>query len=429
MASRFKSLDILLTDIMRPGSRIIFRRNIGLRSRAIAPFLLYDADPYVVVGENGRLYWIHDAYTSSTSYPYSEPYPIQLADGRTYRLNYMRNSVKVVTDAFDGTVRFYLMDDKDPVVRCYEKIYPGLFRPLSEMPDFLRPHLRYPEMLFQAQAEQYATYHMTDPRQFYEREDKWAIAQELGGKGGAVGSATGRREPMAPYYATMRLPGEDKAEFILMLPYTPITKPNMIAWLAARCDPEHYGDLVVYKFTAQELVDGPQQIESYIDQDTDISKDLTLWGQAGSDVIRGNLLVIPIGESLLYVEPLFLRAQEGEIPELKRVIVFANGTVAMETSLDSALAKVIGAPLPAAIVSVPTTTGAPASPEAAPEGAPQPAPPPRAGPPADVAQLVQQANERYAKAQQLLKQGDFAGYGEQMKALGETLNRLRERAR
>ena len=415
MASRFRSLDMFLTRIINSKSRIIFRRNIALQSRAIAPFLLYDADPYTVVGEDGRLYWIHDAYTTSRNYPYSEPFPVTLADGRTYDLNYIRNSVKVVTDAYDGTVTFYLVNTKDPVVRSYDKIYPGLFKPLSEMPEFLLEHLRYPEMLFQAQAQQYATYHMTDPRLFYEREDKWAVAQELGGKGAARVTGTGQHEPMMPYYATMRLPGEDKAEFILMLPYTPINKPNMIAWLCARCDPKHYGQLLVYKFTAQELVDGPQQIEAYIDQDAEVSKDLSLWRQGGSDVIRGNLLVIPIEKSVLYVEPLFLKAQQGEIPELKRIIVFAGGRVAMERTFQDALARVVRGPVPAAVAEAP--------------GAPERPPAVGALAPAEVSRLVEEANARYRKAQERLKAGDFAGYGEEMDALGKVLTRLGSQTR
>jgi hypothetical protein len=408
IASRFRSLDLLITPIIRKGSRVLFRRNIAERAYAIAPFLLYDPDPYIVVGKNGNLYWIQDAYTVSRSYPYSEPYTIGFPGGGGLQFNYLRNSVKVITDAYNGTITFYLWDPKDAVARCYQRAFPRLFTPREKMPPFLRAHLRYPELLFKAQAEHYATYHMTDPGEFYERVDKWAVAQELAGKGGVEQVSGIDHEPMQPYYVIMRLPDEKDAEFILLLPYTPITKPNMRAWLCARCDGKQYGQLLVYQFSGQRLIDGPQQIESYVDQDTNISKDLSLWKTGGSDVIRGNLLVIPIEKSLLYVEPLFLRAQRGAIPELKRVITFANGKIAMEPTLAEALARVV-------VGAVPTAAPVPAA-----------AGPPAAGPPVApaVRALVEQARSLYADAQQRLREGDLAGYAEKMKELGLLLDRL-----
>ena len=413
-ASRFTSLDLLLTNIISNQTALLFRRNIVERAYSIAPFLLYDYDPYVVVGQDGKLYWIHDAYTVSRAYPYSDPYVVRSPDGAALAFNYIRNSVKIVTDAYDGTITFYLRDPDDPVARCYKQAFPHLFKPYEQMPSFLKPHLRYPELLFKAQAEHYATFHMTDPATFYQREDKWAIAQELAGKGGTQQVSGGDHEPMQPYYVIMRLPGEKAGEFILLLPYTPVGRPNMIAWLCARCDGERYGELLVYTFPAQKLIDGPQQIESYIDQDANISQDLSLWRTGGSDVIRGNLLVIPIEKSLLYIEPLFLRAQKGEIPELKRVIAYANGKVAMESTLADALAQVTGGRI-----------AMPGLAAAAPAGAPPPAPRPmREGTRA----LVEQARSLYQDAQERLREGDLAAYGEKIKELGTVLDRLEKTA-
>lgn len=320
-AIKFNDLKILLTGYIGDDSRFMFNRNIKSRVKEIAPFLAYDSDPYLVIN-NGRMRWILDGYTLSNLYPYSEP---------VGGFNYIRNSVKVVIDAYDGTVNFYISDPNDPIVSTYSKIFPKLFKPISELPKGLKEHLRYPYDLFMVQASKYAAYHMQDPQVFYNQEDLWNIPKE---------NYDGSEQAMEAYYTIMRLPKEKREEFLLMLPFTPNNKSNMIAWLAARCDGDNYGKLIVYKFPKDKLVYGPMQIEARIDQETEISKQLSLWGQKGSRVIRGNLLAIPIEESLLYVEPLYLEASEGELPELKRVIVAYKDHIAMEETLDGALQNI-----------------------------------------------------------------------------------------
>ena len=283
----------------------------------LAPFLELDPDPYLVVN-GGRLFWIQDAYTVASGYPYAEP-----ADG----VSYIRNSVKVAIDAFNGDVAFYVIDPADPIVRLYRAAFPALFRDLDAMPAGLPAHLRYPQRLFEIQVRQYAKYHMTVPQVFYNDEDLWTVPREKYG---------GEVIPMVPYYVLLRLPGEERLEFMLMTPMTPANRDNLIAWMAARSDAPHYGDLLVFKLPKERLILGPLQVEAMIDQDTTISRQLSLWDQRGSRVIRGNLLVIPIDESLLYVEPVYLRAEENDIPQLKRIIVSDGETLAMEPSLEEA---------------------------------------------------------------------------------------------
>jgi uncharacterized membrane protein (UPF0182 family) len=388
----FRDVNLLISGSLRPESRILFRRSIADRISAIAPFLLLDRDPYVVVS-GGRLYWIQDAYTTAETFPYSEPV-------RGLRLNYIRNSVKVVVDAFDGTVTLYAMDEHEPVLAAYARIFPGLFRPFAEMPEDLRRHVRYPEDLFLVQAEIYRTYHMTNPDVFYNKEDLWSFPTE---------TAAGARSAVQPYYVIMKLPGGAREEFILMQPMTPSNRSNMVAWLAARCDPPEYGELVEYQFPKERLIYGPQQIEARIDQDTTISQQLSLWNQMGSKVIRGNLLVIPVEDSVVYVEPLYLRSEEGQIPELKRVIVAYGDRVAMEPTLEAALAALFQ----------PAAAQAAAVPPAAPvPGAAAPGPPPAAaaGAPAPAA-----ARAHYHAALDALRAGDFAGFGRELDALGKAL--------
>jgi uncharacterized membrane protein (UPF0182 family) len=317
-------ISIVLSSYLTPQSRIQLWRTVEQRVSQIAPFLKLDSDPYLVVDE-GRLFWIQDTYTVADGFPYSEP----AEDG----FSYIRNSVKVVVDAYEGDVRFYIVDPADPVLRAYRAAFPGLFRPLDEMSPGLRQHLRYPLDLFEVQVDKFNTYHMTVPQVFYNREDVWASPYE---KFGA------KTIKLQPYYVLMKLPGENRLGFLLMTPVTPGNRDNMIAWIGARSDFPGYGEMIVYKLSKDSLILGPLQIEAMIDQDTTISRQLTLWDQRGSRVIRGNLLVIPINQSFLYVEPVFLLAAETNIPQLKRVIVSDGEQIAMESTLAGALQVVLG---------------------------------------------------------------------------------------
>ncbi|MGE5772519.1 MAG: UPF0182 family protein [Hyphomicrobiales bacterium] len=386
-AWHFSDINLLLSSYITGDSRIMIRRNIQERVRTIAPFLRLDRDPYLVVS-SGSLYWMQDAYTTSDFFPYAQP-------AHNLGLNYIRNSVKVVVDAYNGTVDFYLMDSADPIAATYQRIFPGLFKPFAAMPPDLQTHIRYPEDLFRIQAEIYQVYHMEAADVFYNREDLWQFPREPEGGGTTL---------MAPYYIIMRLPGETQAEFFLMLPMVPSRRDNMIAWLAARCDPPDYGKLIVYEFPKDKLVYGPFQIEALINQNTEISQQLTLWNQMGSRVIRGNLLVIPIENSILYVSPLYLRAVQGQLPELKRVIAAYGDRVVMKETLPEALAALFeGAAAPA----VPSASAGT----------------PLAGPAADRAR---EALDHYNLAIERLKSGDWTGFGtelDMMRGLLEDMNR------
>ena len=330
-AWQFGDINILISDPITPDSRLQYRRLIKERVTIVAPFLTLDRDPYLVVDKDGRLVWIQDAYTTSDRYPYSTPVTSPFSNTT---FNYIRNSVKVVTDAYNGTIDFYVSDPQDPVIRAYEGIFPTLFRPIDQLPADLRAHLRYPEDMFSLQAQSYLQYHMTDPTVFFNKEDQWSIPNEV---------FADSQQPVVPYYVIMRLPGETKPEFVLILPFTPAEKPNMVAWLAARMDGEDYGKLLSFEFSRGVQLDGPIQIEARIDNDTVISQQFTLWNQAGSRVIRGNLLVIPLGETILYVEPIYLQAADVPLPEMKRVILATAKRVVMEPSLDAALDSLFGA--------------------------------------------------------------------------------------
>ncbi len=388
----FGDINILLSEYVTADSRILFRRNIQQRVRAIAPFLRLDADPYIVVSE-GRLFWIQDAYTTSSWFPYSKP-----IDGDS--ANYIRNAVKVVIDAYNGTVDFYVSDPSDPIIATYERIFPGLLKPFAAMPADLKRHVRYPEDQFQIQAEIYRAYHMDQPEVFYNREDLWQFPRQPTGV-----DDTGDTK-MAPYYINMRLPGETRTEFVLMLPMVPSQRENMIAWLAARCDQPDYGKLIVYTFPKEKLVYGPFQIEALINQNTDVSQQISLWNQMGSRVIRGNLLVVPIENSLLYVTPLYLRAQTGQLPELKRVIAVYGGHVVMEQTLGQALA---------ALFTAPAAAPEPAAPELAPGAAMA------SGPASGAARA---ALDHYQRAIDRLKAGDWSGFGKELDALRPLLQAL-----
>jgi hypothetical protein len=330
-AAHLGDIKLLMSNDLTSASRVLLYRNIRERVQRIAPFFQYDADPYMVISAAGRIVWLLDGYTVSDWFPYSAATP-----GLG---NYVRNAVKVTVDAYDGTVHFYIADPADPVIRTLARIFPGLLQPLEAMPADLRAHIRYPEGLFRVQAAMYAVYHMRDTQVFYNKEDLWSIP---------IGHGDGPDRPMEPYYLILRLPGEPKEEFVLLIPFNPSKKDNLSAWLAARSDPPHYGKLVVYNFPKQKLIYGPRQIEARIDQDSFISQQLTLWNQRGSQVIRGNLLVIPIERSLVYVEPLYIAAEKGQLPELKRVIVGFGDRIAMEETLDGAMARVFGGAAPPA---------------------------------------------------------------------------------
>jgi uncharacterized membrane protein (UPF0182 family) len=386
----YGDLNILLSRYVTLESRILIRRNIRDRIRAIAPFLRLDNNPYLVV-EAGRLFWIQDAYTTSDWFPYAAP----SVDGAS--LNYIRNSVKIVVDAYNGAVEFFVFDPADPIVATYERIFPTLFKPRHAMPPDLRSHVRYPEDLFAIQARQFSAYHMNSPEVFYNREDLWKFPREATEPEEMETGDAGAQ--MSPYYIMMRLPGEARTEFFLMLPMTPSRRENMIAWLAARCDPPDYGKLIIYEFPKDKLVYGPYQIEALINQNTQISQQISLWNQMGSRVIRGTLLAVPIRKSLLYVSPLYLRARSGQLPQLKRVIAAFGERVVMERTLPEALAALFEQTAPS---SLPSTS--------APEG------------PAD--RRGQQALAEYDRALERLKAGDWAGFGRSFDALRGLIEQL-----
>ena len=323
----YQSFDILLSNYITPESKIMFRRQVKERVSTIAPFLHMDRDPYLVVVD-GRMKWMLDAYTTTDRYPYAEPFLLPRKS-----INYIRNSVKIVMDAYHGTVDFYVSDPTDPMIQVYGRIFPGAFKAMEDLPESLVSHVRYPADFFDVQAAMYRAYHMTDATVFYNKEDMWEAPRELFGD---------KEQLMQSYYLIMKLPGEEEEEFILLVPFVPTNKDNMISWLAARCDPENYGRLVLYQFPKQRLIYGPSQIEARIDQTPEISEQMTLWSQAGSRVIRGNLLVIPVDDALMYVEAVYLQAESSQLPELKRVIVSYENSIAMEPTLDEALRKVFG---------------------------------------------------------------------------------------
>ncbi len=389
-AWQFDAPDIVLSSYITPSARILYHRNVNDRAKTALPFLDFDAEPYLVVTDAGELKWILDAYTSSENYPYSQ----RVQDGT----NYMRNSVKVVIDAYDGTVDAYLADAGDPVVQTYAAIFPGVFKPLASMPPDLKRHLRYPGDLFRLQTELHATYHMIEPDAFYHREDQWQYPTV------ATGSPTGN-----PFmrHIILRLPGEKTPEYIFMTPFTPRGKDNLAAWMVARMDGDHYGELVVYKFPKQSLVYGPKQIANRINQDTDISRQLTLWDQKGSQVIRGELLVIPIEESLIYVQPLYLQADGGTIPELKRVVLAHENRVAMAETLDEGLNILFGGGLPSRGTIAGSTETSMAS--GADPG------------------LIGQARQHYDRAIAAQRAGDWSTYGREIEQLGAILQQLQTR--
>ena len=403
-AIRLGDANVLLSDEIDSDTRVQFHRQIEERVRQIAPFLAMDRDPYIVVLDD-RLVWVQDAYTVSNKYPYSTPAPSGI--------NYIRNSVKIVVDAYDGTVDYYVSDPNDPIIQAYDKALPGLFKPFSEFPQELISHVRYPQDLFDIQGEQYLAYHMTDNRVFYNKEDLWAIPMEI---------FDGNEQTMEPYYVYLRLREEVDPEYLLIQPFTPAGKQNMIAWLAARNDPEHYGELVVYELPKQELVFGPLQVEARIDQEPEISQQFSLWDQRGSRIIRGNLLVIPLNDSFVFVEPIYLLSDTSALPELKRVIVATDSRIAMRETLGEALLALledegtedITVEIEADAEAEPVEETAVSTPSA-----PLPVD-------ATVEELIHSANAHFEAAEAAQKDGDWALYGQELQALNQDLQHLLE---
>ncbi len=394
------------SDDVNKNSRLLMRRNIRDRVSALAPFLTFDPDAYIVLGEDGRLSWIMDAYTISDNYPYSTHYRLD-----NNSVNYMRNSVKVVIDAYDGTTTFYVFDSEDPIIAAYRRIFPSLFKDASLMPAGLRKHVRYPELLLKLQAEVYGLYHMTDPEAFYNREDLWTVATEVGmGEGGQQTT-----QAMQPNFVLMKLPGETGEEFVEILPFTPSNRNNLIGWIAGRSDGAQYGTSVVYNFPKTKLVDGPLQIEARIDQNAQLSGQLTLWNQQGSHVRRGALLVIPTGRALLYAEPIYLQAERSPMPELRLVVLALQDRLAYGPTFESAMASLFGG-----VVS--STSAAPVTAEPA-----RAAPASTASPAADLNTLIAEAARDLADYQRLTAEGKLGEAGQKLEELKRALDKLNTR--
>ncbi|HMD19231.1 MAG TPA: UPF0182 family protein [Alloacidobacterium sp.] len=389
------------SDDVNAESRLLMRRNVRDRVSALAPFLTYDPDPYIVIGDDGRLSWVMDAFTTSDRYPYASHYPLNDTN-----INYMRNSVKVVIDAYDGTTTFYVFDTQDPVLAAYLRIFPSLFKDAAAMPQGLRKHMRYPELLLKLQAEVYGLYHMTDTDVFYNREDLWTVATEIGmGEGGEQ-----TPQPMQPNFVLMKLPDETGVEFVEILPFTPANRNNLIGWIAGRSDGPHYGTSVVYNFPKTRLVDGPLQIEARIDQNAQLSGQLTLWNQQGSHVRRGTLLVIPTGRALLYAEPIYLQAERSPMPELRLVVLALQDRLAYGTTFETALAALFGGAT-SSLSSSESSRAAPAT-----GGVLQPT--------GELNALITEAAKDLADYQRLTAEGKLGEAGQKLEELKRTIDKL-----
>jgi uncharacterized protein len=403
------------SDDVNRNSRLLMRRNIRDRVSVLAPFLTFDPDAYIVLGDDGRLSWIMDAYTVSDSYPYSTHYRLD-----NNSINYMRNSVKAVIDAYDGTTTFYVFDAEDPLIAAYRRIFPDLFKDASAMPPGLRKHVRYPEMLLKLQAEAYGLYHMTDPEAFYNREDLWTVATEVGMSGGGEQTT----QAMQPNFVLMKLPGETGEEFVEILPFTPANRNNLIGWIAGRSDGAQYGTSVVYNFPKTKLVDGPLQIEARIDQNAQLSGQLTLWNQQGSHVRRGALLVIPTGKALLYAEPIYLQADRSPMPELRLVVLALQDKLAYGPTFESAMASLFGGAV-SSLTAPPTNAGG-ASAELE-RRTPASATTPQSA--ADLNTLIAEAAKDLADYQRLTSEGKLGEAGQKLEALKQALDKLNARQR
>lgn len=420
-ALRFRDLDLLISDQIQSRSQLLFHRTLDARLDRIAPFLAFDKDPYLVVDGEGRLAYVQDAYTLSDAFPHASGFnAAELGQGSGLagtRFNYIRNSVKITMDAYDGTMRFHVADPSDPVIRAWSGIFPELFVPLSDMSEDLQAHLRVPEELFNVQTRMYGRYHVTQPLTFFNNTDRWTVPESQTNEQSLATEA---------YYVVMRMPGEDRAEFLLLQPMIAANRPNMIAWVAARNDGENLGNVRAYRFPSDTTIFGPAQIEARIDQDPSISAQITLWNQSGSRVIRGNLIVVPVGESLLYLQPVYLQSTSAAFPEFQRIVVASPTTVVWADTLAEALEELIeaqggSAPSPSPGASPRPTPGPTAAPSPSPTGPPGPD-----GLPTTVEGLVQYANDHFEAAQAALRAGDFATYGEEMERVEAALQRLGE---
>jgi hypothetical protein len=426
-AARFGDFDLLISNQITSESQVLMHRSINDRLPLIAPFLRYDKDPYLVIDGSGRLKYIQDAYTTSSQFPNAQGFdPSTDLAGATglgdEPFNYLRNSVKVVMDAYDGTTTFYVADPSDPLIRAWEGVFPTLFKPIDQMPADLRPHLRVPEELFDVQTRVFGRYHVTDPATFYSGNDLWTVP---------MGQTNTQSLPSEAYYVVMRMPGTDKAEFLILQPMIRANRPNMIAWVAARNQPDDYGQTTVFRFPSETNVFGPAQVEAQIDIDPDISSQVTLWNQSGSTVVRGNLIVLPVGDSLIYLQPVYLRSESAKFPAFERIVVASSTHVVWGATLSEALNKFLaeeagGGPGPS-----PSPNP---SPSPAPSGGPvaSPSPPTPSGTPGpvvspptgDVTALVAYANQHFEAAQAALRAGDFAKYGTELELVRQALSQL-----
>ncbi len=411
-ALRFRDLDLLISDQITNNSQVLFHRSISDRLGRIAPFLRYDKDPYIVVDGAGRLVYVQDAYTVSDRFPHAQSFDPTVLEASQLGepFNYIRNSVKITMDAYDGSMHFYMSDPSDPIVRAYSGVFPDLFEPLDSMPMDLRSHLRVPEELFNVQTRTYGRYHVTNTEQFFRTDDLWTVPQDTSGE---------QTLPNEAYYVVMRLPGEEGVEFTLLQPMVPTSRPNMIAWIAARMDDPNYGETVVYRFPADSTIFGPTQIEARIDQDAAISQQLTLWRNAGSNVIRGNLIVLPLGESLIYLQPVYLQSTGSAFPEFRRIVVASPREVVWAETLGESLRLLLeaeGEPSPG-------PTPAPGQ-SPTPRPSATPAPTPGVDLPTDVPGLIEYANAHFELAEAALRNGDFATYGTEIALVEAALQQL-----
>ena len=416
-ALRFRDLNMLISDQVTAGSQLLFHQNLQDRLNLVAPFLVYDKDPYLVVTDDGRLEWIQDAYTISDQFPnaqYSDPTNLPAGSNlANVSFNYVRNSVKVVIDAYDGKMSFYAADPTDPILRAYEGVFPTLFQPMSAMPAGLVPHLRVPEELFNVQTRMFERYHITNPDVFYSGQDLWTVP---------TGSSSTQSLPAEAYYVVMRLPGEASPEFLLLQPMVPRNRPNMIAWVAARNDGPNYGQVRVFQFPENTSVLGPVQIEAQIDADPTISAQVTLWNQSGSSVIRGNLIVLPVGDSIIYLQPVYLASSSSNpLPELQKVILATSTKIVWGDNLAQAIQLLLAGGTGS---SPPPSTGPSPSPGASPTASPTVGPG-QTPPSGDIQALVDYANTHFDAAQAALRSGDFARYGQEIALVQEALRQLR----
>jgi uncharacterized membrane protein (UPF0182 family) len=418
-AARFRDLDLLISDQITAESQLLMHRSLADRIPRVAPFLVYDKDPYLVIDGAGRLLYVQDAYTISDRFPHAQGFDPEAAFDVTGLgddpFNYIRNSVKITMDAYDGTMTYYVADPNDPLIRAWSGIFPTMFEPIEALPDDLRGHLRVPEELFNVQTRVFGRYHVTNPLSFFSSDDLWTVPQ---------GQGSSQSLPSEAYYVIMRMPGEPEAEFLLLQPMVPLNRPNMISWVAARMDAPNYGATRVYRFPADTTIFGPAQIEARIVQDPLISQQFTLWSQGGSTVIQGNLIVVPVDDSLIYLQPVYLQSQQSAFPEFQRIIVASPRQVVWSETLGEALDLLLEAEGESPTTPTPTPTPAPTP-------TPTPGPSPTAGPdglPTDVPGLVAYANEHFELAQAALRDGDFARYGEEIALVEAALQRLNELA-